>query len=97
MPVDLAKKAATNRRMQARWRARQKARVTAILAELCWYVKREPLIDEWGKLKGCTLSVVVPENFTQRLKELTQEHNRTVEQLLDDTMVVYLARFRGAE
>ena len=27
---------------------------------MCWYVKREPLIDEWGKLKGCTLSVVVP-------------------------------------
>lgn len=85
-----SKNKATNRADVAKHRARRKERTAAIIAELLQYVKREPINDDFGKLKGYAYRVQVPEEFYQRFEELAQDHNRTVKQLLDETMVVYL-------
>ena len=86
MPRDPVK----NRANQTRHRARRKERTNAIFMELCQYVKREPIHDDDGKFAGYAYRVRVPEDFYQRFEEMAQEHGRTAQQLIDETMTVYL-------
>ena len=71
-------------------RARRKEQTNKILMEFCQYVKREPINNDFGQLAGYAYHVRVPEDFKQRFEELAMEQGRMMQQLLDETMRVYL-------
>ena len=93
MGRDPVKNRANVARHKQRKQERQE-RTIAIMGELCQYVKREPIHDDDGKLAGYAYRVRVPEEFYQRFEELAQEHGRTAQQLIDESMVVYLDELR---
>ena len=80
----------TNRRDVARHRARRQERKEAILSELVGFASREPIRDDFGQVDGYSYHFRVPEDFYHRFEEIAQLYDRSVEQLMHETMAVYL-------
>ena len=85
MPRDPVK----NRANTARTRQRRKERVAAIFSDVLRYMKRTPVLDDFGKMKGYMITFDFPDDAYDRFEKLAQEHNRTAKQLMHETLEIY--------
>ena len=85
MPRDPVK----NRANTARTRQRRKERVAAIISDVRRYMKRKPVTDDFGKMKGYEITFEFPDDAYDRFEKLAQEHGRTAKQLMHETMAIY--------
>ena len=85
MPRDPVK----NRANTARTRQRRKERVAAIMSDVIRYMKRTPINDDFGNMKGYAITFEFPDDAYDRFEKLAQEHGRTAQQLMHETMTVY--------
>ena len=85
MPRDPVK----NRANQTRHRERRRERVNAIMTDVLKYMRRETVLDDFGNMKGYSVTFEAPDDFYDRFEALAREHGRTAKQLMDETMAVY--------
>ena len=80
---------AANRADVARHRERRKERIAAIFADVLRYMKRKPVTDDFGRMKGYYVTFDFPDDAYDRFEKLAQEHGRTAKQLMHETMTIY--------
>ena len=85
MPRDPVK----NRANTARTRQREQERRAAIFADVLRYMKRKPVTDDFGRMKGYYVTFDFPDDAYDRFEKLAQEHGRTAKQLMHETMTLY--------
>ena len=85
----MARDPAKNRANVARHAKRERDRRTAIIRELLEHCKMEVLPDGQGGLSGYRMTFELPQDTTDRVEQLAQEHGRTAQQLMEEAMVVY--------
>ena len=84
-----AKDPVKNRADVARHRLRKHERVQAIMGDVLHYMRREPIKDDFGNMKGYAVTFNFPDDAYDRFEALAQEHNRTARQLMHETIAVY--------
>ena len=78
-----------NRADVARHRMRRHERIQAIMADVLRYMRREPIKDDFGNMKGYAITFDFPDDAYDRFAKLAQEHGRTAKQLMHETMAIY--------
>ena len=84
-----AKEKALNRARVARYAQRKHERVQAIMGDVLRYMKRKPITDDFGNMKGYVVTFDFPDDAYDRFEKLAQEHNRTAQQLMHETLAIY--------
>ena len=78
-----------NRADVARHTLRKHQRINAILADVLHYMKRTPVNDDDGNMKGYMITFDFPDDAYDRFEKLAKEHGRTAKQLMHETMEIY--------
>ena len=84
-----AKDPVKNRAAVARSAQRKRERLQAITSDVLHYMRREPIKDDAGNMKGYAVTFDFPDDAFDRFAQLAQEHNRTPQQLMSEFMEVY--------
>ena len=85
MPRDPIKNRANVKR---HWQ-RKRDRVNAIIGDVLRYMRHEPIMDDFGKVKGYAITFEFPDDAYDRFEELALEHGRTAKQLMAEAMEIY--------
>ena len=80
---------ALNRARVARHTQRRRERVAAIFSDVLRYMKRKPVTDDFGRMKGYFLTFDFPDDAYDRFEKLAQEHGRTAKQLMHEALTIY--------
>ena len=78
-----------NRANVARHTQRRRERIQAIMGDVLHYMRRKPIKDDEGNMKGYAVTFDFPGDAYDRFEALALEHNRTAKQLMDETMEIY--------
>ena len=84
-----AREKALNRARVAKHTLRKHQRVQAIMDDVFHYMKRTPVKDDAGNMKGYIVTFDFPDDAYDRFEALAQEHGRTAQQLMHETMEIY--------
>ena len=92
-----AREKALNRARVAKHTQRRNERVQAIMGDVLRYMRREPIKDDFGNMKGYAVTFNFPDDAYDRFEALAQEHNRTAKQLMHETMEIFCPGSAKAE
>ena len=85
---------ANNRATVARSRAKRQERVQGVMNEVIDYMKRKPLTDDFGRVKGYAITFEFPDEAYDRFESLAKEYGRSAKQLMHEVMAVYFEESR---
>ena len=78
-----------NRANVARHAQRKRERTDAIIGDVLRYMKKEAIKDDFGNMKGYAITFDFPDDAYDRFAKLAQEHGRTAQQLMHETLAIY--------